>query len=143
MWAEIEEGLVTLVYGSNKIESAGSSLGITIKLCRHVFQGKPVSVDIDEGSPEYKEHADHPKQTQRKSDKSGVIRSRMEVIQHAKALSFLIDQVLLNAHDLTEELVLHTHAILYHGLEDGDVVAGKYRTHEVAVSYGKPGEEKK
>ena len=143
MWTEIEEGLVTLVYGSNKIESAGNSLGITVKLCRDVFRGKSVVVDIEEGSAEYKEHVDHLKQTQRASDKSSVIRSRIEVIQHAKALNFLIDQVVLNGYDLTEELILHTHAILYHGLEDDDVVAGEYRTYEVAVSYGKPGEGKK
>ncbi|KAK0638480.1 ankyrin repeat-containing domain protein [Cercophora newfieldiana] len=143
MWAEIEQGLVTLVYGSNKIESAGSSLGITVKLCRDVLRGKNVLADIEEGSAEYKEHADHLKQAQRASDKSSVIRSRIEVIQHAKALNFLIDQVVLSGYNLTEELILHTHAILYHGLEDDDVVAGKYRTHEVAVSYGKPGEKKK
>lgn len=143
MWSEIEEGLITLVYGSNKIESAGSSLGITINLCRDIFRGKSVLIDIKDTSPEFKDHVDYLKQSQQSSDKTAVIRSRLEVVQHAKALNFLIDQVVLDGHDLTEELILHTHAILYHGLEDDDVVAGKYRTHEVAISYGKPGERRK
>ncbi|KAK0634159.1 fido domain-containing protein [Immersiella caudata] len=143
IWTEIEEGLITLIYGSNKIQSAGPSLGITIKLCRDILRGKNVLVNIEEGSPEYKEHVDFLKETQRAGDKVSVVRSRIQVVQHAKALNFFIDQVVLTGHDLTEELILHSHAILYHGLEDENVIAGKYHTHEAAVSYGKPGEGKK
>ncbi|KAK3322983.1 fido domain-containing protein [Apodospora peruviana] len=143
VWDGVEEELATLVYGSNKIESAGSSLAITSKLCRDVFRGNFVPWYIREGTPDYEEHIKYLEQTQRKSDKIGVYRSRLGVIQHALALNFLIEKVVVEGHDLTEALILRTHAILYHGLEHDGVVKGKYRTYEVAVSYGKPGEETK
>ncbi|KAK0704419.1 fido domain-containing protein [Lasiosphaeris hirsuta] len=129
----LEQSLIILVYGSNMIETAGSNLRITFKLCRAIFRGELVEEIINERDPEYK-----------KGDHTGVTRSRKEVIQHAKALSFIIDHVILDNEPISEALILETHHISYSGMGDDDeVTPGKYREHEVAVSYSKPGETKR
>jgi Fic family protein len=142
-WEELKKSFISLVYGSNKIETAGSSLPITIKLCQDIFRGKNVSVEIEERDPLYQDHMKALGDTGRKMDKVNVVRSRREIILHAKALDYMIDHIVLRGETWSEELILETHKILYHGLGDEDVVAGQYRTHEVAVSYGKPGEKPK
>ncbi|KAK9437334.1 Filamentation induced by cAMP/death on curing-related protein [Metarhizium brunneum] len=140
--AWVEKSLITLIYGSNVIETAGSTLGITTRLCQDIFSGKPVDAYIDKQDPAYREHVESLAETHRKSDMANVVRSRREVIGHANALRFMIDHVILNNEAWSEELILQTHRILYEGIDD-DVVPGKYRTHEVAVCYSSPGDKKK
>lgn len=135
-WTQLETSLITLVYGSNRIESAGTGLQITIKLCQDVFRGKEVTIDINEKHHSYSDHLRDLTATNRKADKANVLRSRREVVFHAKALNFLIDRILLNNESWSEELILQTHSILYKDLGDEDVVPGTYRKHEVAVAYG-------
>jgi hypothetical protein len=50
-----------LVYGLNMLELAGSSLNITVRLCKAVLAGQAVSTYIDEEDDEkyYQEHVDH------------------------------------------------------------------------------------
>ncbi|KAK3364297.1 fido domain-containing protein [Lasiosphaeria hispida] len=143
VWEALEQSLITLVYGSNLIETAGSNLRITVKLCRAIFRGEQVEDIIDEHDPEYKEHIEVLMSTYRKGDHAGVAQSRKEVIQHAKALSFIIDHVILNNEPISEALILETHRILYGSMGDDEVTPGRYREHEVAVSYSKPGETKR
>ncbi|EQK98089.1 hypothetical protein G6O67_001398 [Ophiocordyceps sinensis] len=142
-WSELEKTLISLVYDSNLIESAGSSLRVTIKLCQDIFRGRQVSEVIDERDPEYGEHLRALIATHRKGDLPNVLRSRKEVINHAKALNYMIDKVILEHQPLSEELILEAHRILCENMNDDDVEPGQYRKHEVAVSYGKPGEKKK
>lgn len=143
VWAGLEKSLNSLVYDSNLIESAGTNFRITIKICEDIFRGRKVSDTIDERDPEYQEHLEALVQTHRNGDFQNVVRSRREVINHAKALNFMIDMVVLENQPLSEELILTTHRILYENMDDADVKPGQYRKHEVAVSYGKPGEKKK
>lgn len=115
VWEQLEKSLIELVYGSNLIESAGSSFEVTSQLCQEVFRGNPVDCDT---------------------------RSRKEVVFHARALNFMIDQVVLNNHSWSEDLILDCHRILYTGLDE-DVMPGKYRDYAVAVRYGQPGGKQK
>lgn len=63
-------------------------------------------------------------------------------MQHAQALNYLIDHIVLNKEPWSEDLILETHRILHQGLDD-EVESGKYRTYEVAVKYEKPGQKSK
>jgi Fic family protein len=144
IWKDIEESLITLVYGSNMIESVGSTWNITSRLCRGIFRGNEVSANTNkyDAPLDYQDHINHLLWTNRKADKRNVILSRKEVIQHATALNFLIGCVVLDNQPCSEELILETHRIIYEGLDD-NIVAGQYRDYEVAVSYHKPGEKRK
>lgn len=139
-WWYIEERLITVIYGSNLIESAGSSLEITTELCKKVFRGEgdTIKIDIDEDDATYDNHLEALSATSRKADKENVIRSRKEVIFHAKALTFMIYRIVEMNEVWSEDIIRETHRILYQGLEDteGDVTPGVYRIHEVAVAYG-------
>ncbi|SPO02587.1 uncharacterized protein DNG_05260 [Cephalotrichum gorgonifer] len=141
-WEEMEKSLITLVYGSNLIETAGTNFRLTLKICRDIFRGKEVDPNISERDPEYQEYVDNLIKTQRKGDIPNVIRSRREVINHAKALNFLIDRIVLDNMALSEELLLQAHRILQDNINDDDVAPGQYREHEVAVSYTKPGQKR-
>lgn len=139
-WENLERSLIKLVYGSNSIESAGSSLAITAKLCEAVFRGLPVLIEIPERDESYKQHLEHLLSAGRPAHHGEVIRSRKEILQHAQALSYVIDRVVLNDEPWTEELILEAHRILHDGLDDGhdddEVLSGKYRQDRVAVRYG-------
>ncbi|KAL6850987.1 hypothetical protein ACO1O0_008113 [Amphichorda felina] len=141
-WKQLERSLIVLIYGSNFVEAAGSSLQITTELCRDVFHGIPVTANVDERNPSYQQHLQALTNTDREPNKANVIQSRKEAILHARALSFMINRIVLNNKPWSEELIFQAHAILYEGL-DNDVTPGQYRDHDVAVSYEKPGEKQK
>ncbi|KAM4056976.1 fic/DOC family protein [Hirsutella rhossiliensis] len=146
VWSELENALITLVYSSNLIELSGQDLQITTRICQDVFRGKAVNPNIpeSESDPEYQRHLGNLLKTHRRGDMPNIIRSRLEVINHAKALGYMIDRVALDNELLSEDLILETHRILFEGLTlDGDIKPGVYRDHEVAVCYSKPGEKKK
>lgn len=79
--------LTRVVYGSNLIESAGANFDVTSKFCSKVFQGEPIAEEITEVSVR-------------------------EVVQHACALAFIIDEMILHEKDLTEDIILKAHKIL-------------------------------
>ncbi|KAH6650447.1 fido domain-containing protein [Chaetomium tenue] len=141
-WEALEAALIRLVYGSNMIESAGNTLKITLKLCQAVFRGEGISTDIEERDPEYQEQLEHLVAANRPAGRQHVIRSRQEIVQHAQALNHMIDHIVLNKEPWSEDLILETHRILHHGLDD-EVESGKYREYEVAVKYEKPGQKGK
>lgn len=103
--------LSRMVFSSNMIEGAGAGLDITFKLCRAVFQGEVID-EIQERDAEY----DILKQDlMRKNIPHGmeaVLRSRREIIQHAKAMRYIIHQVCLKGEQLSEEIILEAHRIL-------------------------------
>ncbi|KAG8413464.1 hypothetical protein J3459_015386 [Metarhizium acridum] len=67
-----EKSLISLIYGSNVIETAGPA------------------------AQPYKEHLENLAETHRKSDITNVIRSRREIIGHENALHFITDHIILN-----------------------------------------------
>jgi len=105
--------LTRVVYGSNLIESAGSNIDVTSKYCSKVFQGEPITVEITE---------------------VGV----REVVQHARALSFIIDEMVIHEKSLTEDIILEAHKILTYKVDaaGGDKYTeygGVYRTVHVGA----------
>lgn len=144
LWEHFEEAMVRAIYGSNMIESAGSSLKITDNLCRAVFRGKEVSAEVAdaEGHPEYETHVKALLDANRKTDKSTVIQSRQEIINHAKAINYMFGRVICKGESLSEDAIRETHRILSAGFVHDDLVPGEYRTTEVAVRYGVRGKQK-
>jgi hypothetical protein len=116
---QVQDCLIMLIYGSNRIESAGASLDVTGCLCRDVFRGETPTLDVEVDD-----------------------QARKEIVGHAKALLFMIGRVVIENEPWSEELILECHRILYTGLDD-HVVAGQYRDHELAVAYGEPGKKQK
>ncbi|CAI7609808.1 unnamed protein product [Penicillium glandicola] len=75
------------------------------------------------------------------ADTSAVLRSRREIIQHAKAAAFMIDQLCIHNQSLSEAIILETHQILTHKIDaiDGtrtwQEYSGTYRTYEVSAGF--------
>ncbi|KAK6530569.1 hypothetical protein TWF281_007412 [Arthrobotrys megalospora] len=113
----IELELSRMIFGSNFIERAGTNFEETLTLCKAVFRNEQFANDVTTRT-----------------------RSRMEVIQHAKALKFFFEKFLLENSELTENLILETHRILCEGHDhdhDGtpwEEWAGIYRDCEIAAS---------
>ncbi|PVH87059.1 Fic-domain-containing protein [Cadophora sp. DSE1049] len=127
------ESMAHLIFGSNMQEKAGMGLDQTIKLCHRVFAGEDVDPeDCDPRDDWYQEQIELlVKHGIEEPDQQHVIRSRREVIQHAKALKHITDKALLEDEQLSEQLILDTHRILceniaIEGDEEGHY-AGTYR----------------
>jgi fido (protein-threonine AMPylation protein) len=109
--------LSRMVFGSNYIEQAGYGLDITLKLCREVFKGEPVPDTIDEKDPEYAELKNDLLRKGISPNVQVVLRTRREIVQHAKAAAFLMKEVYLYGKDLTEDMILEAHRRLTYGVD--------------------------
>ncbi|KAF4448280.1 Adenosine monophosphate-protein transferase FICD like protein [Fusarium austroafricanum] len=125
--------LAEMIYGSNMIESVGSSFDITIKLCRAIFQGKDVDdAQLGERDAEYQALRAELIKKKLPSEHDAVLRSRREIVQHAQAAHYIISQVAINGKDLSEEIILETHRLLTYKMDTADGISwkeysGKYR----------------
>jgi len=83
--------------------------------------------DIDEWTPEYTAALDHliSLKVAEKIDKSHIIRSRREVIQHTKALDYITRAIAIDNEPLTEQLIKETHRILVTGIDREDTGHGR------------------
>ncbi|KAI1133660.1 fido domain-containing protein [Nemania abortiva] len=147
IWERIEDEACRVVFGSNLIEDAGANLDYTIDLCRRVFRGERVdATTIDERGLECPKLLQDFKQRGQQMDRPAAIRIRREIIQHAQALSWAIDNTVLREMPWTEDTVKTIHNILYAGMADNEVVPGQYRgaDHAIAAKYVDPktGKEK-
>lgn len=106
------ETLAKLVFGSNMIENAGAGWDITLKLCQAIFRGEAIPNDIGERDEEYVKIKENLLRRNLPSGTQYVLKSRREIIQHAKAVSYMIIEIYLRDKDLTEEIILETHRIL-------------------------------
>ncbi|KAI0162211.1 Fic-domain-containing protein [Xylariaceae sp. FL1272] len=139
---DIVERVVQLIYSSNFIEVTGTSYAITDQLCRKVFNGEKVGALVEDTSPEY--HAALNALLNLQQHTTGesltyedVIRSRQEVINHAEALCFAIDQFVLKAQPFSEVFLQEVHRKLCSGVINNDAgQPGQYRTWEVAARHG-------
>jgi Fic family protein len=133
----ILHSLAWMVYGSNKIEKAGSSADITLKLCLAIFCGKEIPEEIEEQDPEYMSLKESLISQNLPADTSAVLRSRREVVQHAKAVVFMIDQLCIRGQDLSEQIILDAHRILTYKVDAETTpwkeYSGVYRDHEVSA----------
>ena len=130
----LNRNLTDLISGSNAIEGVGFGYDLTAGLCRAVFAGE--DVNFKPRSPEYEAAL---LEMVKRSDQTAFLRSKAEVIQHAKALRYIVHKIVLENEPLSEAFILKTHSILCEGipLEDGtnDDYAGIYRTAEVAAGF--------
>ncbi|KAI1642538.1 Fic-domain-containing protein [Daldinia loculata] len=134
----IEDGLVELVYSSNFIEVTGSDFDVTEKLCRAIFRGQQVQAEVELNSPEYEQARTALVRLGRPSSFQDVIQSRQEIINHANALNYAIDHIILNSEPVTEDFLRETHGILCAGKVLGEDAGqpGEYRTWEIAARHG-------
>ena len=128
--------LSKLVFGSNQIENAGAGLEITLKLCQAIFRGEEVPDEIGERDDEYKTIKQNLLQRNLPAGSQFVLRSRREIVQHAKATSYTFNELYIRGKNLTEDIILETHRILtYHvDTEDGlswTAYSGVYRREDV------------
>jgi Fic family protein len=125
-----------LIYGSNLIENAGSSLKVTRMLCEHVFYGDIASLDDDISplNPLYPHLKSALLQQNRTANDKAVQTSYHQIVQHCRALNFLIDEIEVNKKTLSENVILEAHRILTYKLDSADAksftmhAAGRYRT---------------
>ena len=136
--------MVHAVYRLNFIERVGPSEGITTNLALMVFKDQKV-LDIP---TEYQEKERLSIFSLEKKEKGltmkNVVISRREVIQHSKALMYILNAMINLDCPLTEELIKETHKILVTDLDihggDGkrthtwQSYAGRYRRSQEHVS---------
>jgi Fic family protein len=127
---DLKEGLMSIVFSSNNIERAGLNLQETIKICQRIFDGEDVKAeDISDRSEEY--NAAIQSLVNSKIQKPGnaniqhVIRSRQEVIQHAKALDYITRAIAIDNQPLSKLLICNTHRILVTGIDSPDTGHGR------------------
>lgn len=134
---QFEQSMIDAIYGSNMIEFAGTSYGITSNICRAIFRGETSSLtaSIQKCEPDYETHRQALLNENRRADKDAIVESRMDVINHVNAFNYMIERVIINNEGLSEEAICETHRILAAGFSHGEVTPGEYRTFEVAVRY--------
>ncbi|KAJ5210066.1 hypothetical protein N7491_009878 [Penicillium cf. griseofulvum] len=112
---------------------------VTFKLCLAIFRGEEVPEDVGETEEEFAELKKNLLRADLPANVSAVLRSRREIIQHAKAASYIITQLCLRDKDLTEEIILQTHKILMHKVNaEGtpwEEYSGVYRSDEVRTGF--------
>ncbi|KAK7753436.1 hypothetical protein SLS62_004511 [Diatrype stigma] len=136
--AKIENSLVEVVYTSNYIETTGSDLETTADLCYRIFRGEKVLPMVDERDREYEQGRAALMSMKRPHTLDDVIRSRQEIINHAHALSYAIDAVVIDSKPITEDFLKEVHTKLCAGKVLGEEAgqSGEYRTWEIAARHG-------
>ncbi|KAI4142037.1 MAG: hypothetical protein L6R39_005109 [Caloplaca ligustica] len=138
----LEQLMIEAVFGSNYVERAGTSFDLTMTMCKAIFRGEPIMDEVAESSPEYQTALADLKCRNLipagQDPATLVLRSRKEVIQHARAFVFITRAMVQRDELLTEQLILQTHRILVAGIahEDGssaEEYAGQYRQYSVAA----------
>ncbi|KAM0798437.1 fido domain-containing protein [Usnea florida] len=86
----IQQDMKLVVFGSNLIEGAGLALDETLRLADAIFKGQEIEIDAEKH----------------------ILRSRWEVIQHAKALWYLTNAFVTEKKPLSEKVIKETHKIL-------------------------------
>ncbi|EWG45038.1 hypothetical protein FVEG_05980 [Fusarium verticillioides 7600] len=116
------EKLAEMVYGSNMIEAVGSSLDITSELCRDIFAGGTDAddVEISDHDPAYKAIQTELIEKCKPSAHEDVLRTRREVVQHAKAAYYIMNEVAIKGKDLSDEIILETHRLLTYKIDSPD-----------------------
>ncbi|ELR03247.1 hypothetical protein GMDG_01230 [Pseudogymnoascus destructans 20631-21] len=114
------DSMVSMIFGSNFIEKAGSEHNITLKICEKIFFGLSVPSEIPDRDPEY-------------------LATRNHLIQQGLDASYSVKYIVIHMVGFNEPLTENTHGILCDGvdLEEGDkssTYAGMYR--KVMVSAG-------
>ncbi|KAG8411112.1 hypothetical protein J3458_016223 [Metarhizium acridum] len=111
---ELHEAMIRAIFGSNQIERAGLNLDLTIELCRKVFAGEEVG-EVSERDPAYQKQLlelYHKQSDLKNMPAKYILRSRNEVVQHARAFQHIVHAFVVEKKDLSEDLIKETHRIL-------------------------------
>ncbi|KAI1096618.1 Fic-domain-containing protein [Rostrohypoxylon terebratum] len=137
--SQFEDELIKFIHGSNFIEFIGSDFEVTNKLCRKIFRGEEVTARVEAMSEDFDEARAALIALKRPTSFEDVVRSRQEVINHAHALKYAIDHVVLNGQEVTERFLQEVHQKLCYGGVLGEDAGspGAYRTWEIAARHGK------
>ncbi|KAF4956555.1 hypothetical protein FGADI_3707 [Fusarium gaditjirri] len=133
----IIDELSRMVYGTNMIENVGGGLDITLKLCKQVFRGgKEPPEEISEDDPEYEQLDLYLYNKDLPCDHADILRSYREIVQHAKAARFMIEQVCINDKDLSEHIITQAHGDLTYKIDISKDIpwneySGQYRSWNV------------
>ncbi|KAM0543182.1 hypothetical protein ACHAPJ_012437 [Fusarium lateritium] len=133
----LTDRLSRMVYGSNMIEMAGGSLDTTLQLCVPIFRGAQISEeDIAEMDPEYENLRLHLQSRNIPSGHGMILKSYREIVQHAEAARYMIEQVCIQDKDLSERIIKATHGILTYKIDINEQTpwiyySGEYRTWNV------------
>jgi len=135
----ILESLTRMVFGSNLIEKTGTGFDITWDLCMKVFKGEQVPEEIDERDPEYHRIKAELFRAKLPVNSAAILRSRREVVQHAKAAAYMINAICLQDRELSEEIILETHRILTYKIDAESMpwfqYSGVYRSVNVVAGF--------
>ncbi|KAI1739167.1 fido domain-containing protein [Xylaria scruposa] len=109
---------------------------------RKIFRREHVNIaDID-----WAELVKDFEQRDQEISRAAAFRVRCEIVQHARALSWAINNIVIAGMPWSEKVVKTIHSILYTGIADDDIVPGDYRdvNDPIAVKHIDPktGEEK-
>ncbi|KAI1031965.1 hypothetical protein LB504_000312 [Fusarium proliferatum] len=133
----IIDELARMVYGSNMIENVGGGLDITLKLCKEVFRGgKEPPEEISEHDPDYEQLDLYLYNKDLPCKHADILQSYREIVQHAKAARFMIEQVCINDKNLSEYIITQAHGDLTYKIEISKRIpwneySGQYRLWNV------------
>ncbi|KAH7167986.1 fido domain-containing protein [Fusarium sp. MPI-SDFR-AT-0072] len=116
------EKLSVMVYGSNMIEAVGSSVDITSEPCRDIFAGgiDADDTEISDRDPTYEAIQTELIVNNKPDAHEDVLRTRREILQHAKAAYYIMNEVAIKGRDLSEEIILETHRLLTYKIDSPD-----------------------
>ncbi|THY02675.1 hypothetical protein D6D02_08350 [Aureobasidium pullulans] len=116
-----------IVHGSNLIEKAGSNLEITHALCKIALEtSENTTEDISPQDSLYNLLKDDLFKQDRPTNEAEIQKSYHEVIQHCRALNFLISEVVTQDNPLSETLILEAHKILTYKVDSSNESYKKY-----------------
>ncbi|UNI24367.1 hypothetical protein JDV02_010119 [Purpureocillium takamizusanense] len=118
----VSEMLARMIYGSNRVAKVGGGWEATLDLCRPIFRSKKSALDVYREELEYEALADPRRQPISTIVTPPEIRKDHEIIQHAKAAKYMLTELHLHGHGLSEEILLNTHRILTHNIDSADGV---------------------
>ncbi|KAI1803113.1 Fic-domain-containing protein [Daldinia bambusicola] len=125
-------------FWSNLEDITGSDFNVTEKLCRAILRDQQVRAEVEPGTPEYEEGRAALVAPKRPSSPEEIKLSRQEVINHAKALNYAMDHIIIGSKPIDENFIRSVHGILCAGKVLGEDAGqpGVYRTWEIAARHG-------
>ncbi|KAG2170825.1 hypothetical protein VTO58DRAFT_105269 [Aureobasidium pullulans] len=130
-----------VVHGSNLIEKAGSNLEVTRALSKISLETseEDTTENISPQNSFYKHLKDDLLKQNRPTNEAEIQKSYHEVIQHCRALNFLISEVVTQDNPLSEALILNAHKILTYKVDSSDEsyknYGGVFRTTRVFAGF--------
>ncbi|THX12256.1 hypothetical protein D6D13_04222 [Aureobasidium pullulans] len=130
-----------VVHGSNLIEKAGSNLEVTRALCKISLETseEDTTEDLSPQDSLYNLLKDDLFKQNRSTNEAEIQKSYHEVIQHCRALNFLISKVVTQDNPLSETLILEAHKILTYKVDSSNEsyknYGGVFRTTRVFAGF--------